>query len=133
MTPTINLDSYAQLLTQYKPRVILTAEENEAAISMAYKLEHQSQRTPEEDALLDLLVTLIKKFEDEQYPIPQITPLSTLKYLMEESGVKQKDLIGILGSRGVVSEVVNGKRSISKTQAKAIAEFFNVDVSLFIA
>ncbi len=52
--------------------------------------------------------------------------------IMEENDIKQEELIGIIGSRGVVSEVVNGKRGISKNQAKALAQFFNVNVSLFI-
>lgn len=55
-----------------------------------------------------------------------------LLHLIAASGTKQENLVGVLGSRGVVSEVVNGKRSISKAQAKALAEFFPVDVGLFI-
>jgi len=82
--------------------------------------------------ILELLVTLIEKFEAEQYPIPQGTPLSILLHLIEANDIKQESLIGIIGSRGVVSEVINGKRSISKAQAKALAEFFSVDVGLFI-
>ncbi|MEO0843436.1 MAG: helix-turn-helix domain-containing protein, partial [Cyanobacteria bacterium J06643_5] len=53
-------------------------------------------------------------------------------FLMEQKGIKQSDLIGIIGSKGVISEVVNGKREISKAQAKALGEFFNVDAGLFI-
>ncbi|MGB5631730.1 MAG: hypothetical protein WBM44_06025 [Waterburya sp.] len=55
-----------------------------------------------------------------------------LLHLMESNGIKQENLVGVIGSRGVVSEVVNGKRSISKAQAKTLAEFFSVDVGLFI-
>jgi len=51
---------------------------------------------------------------------------------MEENGMRQTDLVGIIGSRGVVSEVVNGKRTISKSQAKSLGDFFHVDPSLFI-
>jgi HTH-type transcriptional regulator / antitoxin HigA len=132
MTPTLNLQAYTQLLTQHQPRVITTEAENEAAIAVCLELEHRSGRTPEEDSMLAVLVMLIEKFETEQYPIPQSTPHSILKHLMEEAEVKQEDLVGILGSRGVVSEVVHGKRSISKAQAKALAQFFHVDVALFI-
>ncbi len=132
MTPTINLEAYTQLLTQYKPRVISTESENEVAIAVCLELEHRPERTPEEDSMLALLVTLIEKFETEHYPILQSSPHSILKHLMEEAEIKQEDLVGIIGSRGVVSEVVHGKRSISKAQAKALAEFFQVEVSLFI-
>jgi HTH-type transcriptional regulator/antitoxin HigA len=51
---------------------------------------------------------------------------------MEEDQVKQADLVEKIGSKGVVSEILNGKRAISKSQAKALAEIFNVSSSLFI-
>jgi HTH-type transcriptional regulator/antitoxin HigA len=77
-------------------------------------------------------VTLIEQYEEEHYPIPKSSPLDMLIHLMQSRECKQEELIGIIGSRGVVSEVVNGKRSISKSQAKALADYFNVDVSFFI-
>ena len=46
--------------------------------------------------------------------------------------LKQADLVGVIGSKGVVSEVVHGKRAISKAQAKALGKFFNVNPSVFI-
>jgi antitoxin component HigA of HigAB toxin-antitoxin module len=60
------------------------------------------------------------------------TPRSILLHLMEEHDLKQADLVGIIGSRGVVSEVVNGKQDISKAQASALSQLFHVDVGLFI-
>jgi HTH-type transcriptional regulator / antitoxin HigA len=59
-------------------------------------------------------------------------PRSILLHLMEEHDLKQADLVGVIGSRGVVSEVVNGKREISKAQVAALARLFHVDVGLFI-
>ncbi len=132
MTLTINPSDYAQLLAKYQPKVIETEAENDRAIELAQELEHKVNRSNEEDVILELLVTLIEKFEDENYPIPEGTPHSMLLHLMEASGIKQENLVGVIGSRGVVSEVVNGKRNISKAQAKALAEFFSVDVGLFI-
>ncbi|MEO0012813.1 MAG: hypothetical protein RLZZ535_1202 [Cyanobacteriota bacterium] len=132
MTLTINPSDYAQLLAKYQPKVIETEAENERAIAIAEELEHKSDRTAEESAILELLVALIAKFEDEHYPINAGIPLQMLLHLMESNNVKQENLVGVIGSRGVVSEVVNGKRSISKEQAKALATFFSVDVGLFI-
>ena len=132
MTLTINPAEYAQLLAKYQPKVIETEAENDLAIALAQELEHKVNRTLEEEAILRLLVALIEKFEDETYPIPEGTPQQMLLHLMESNSVKQENLIGVIGSRGIVSEVVNGKRSISKTQAKALAKFFSVDVGLFI-
>ena len=132
MTLTINPSDYAQLLAKYQPKVIETEAESDRAIELATELEHKANRSNEENAILELLVTLIEKFEDENYLIPKGTPHSMLLHLMESNDIKQENLVGVIGSRGVVSEVVNGKRSISKAQAKALAEYFSVDVGLFI-
>ncbi len=96
-------------------------------------------RSPEENSLLELLVQLIERFEDEHYSFDAAsqgalaTPRSILLHLIEEHDLKQADLVGIIGSRGVVSEVVNGKRDISKSQASALSQLFHIDVGLFIA
>ncbi len=130
MTRTFNKESYASLLAQYQPKAIATEEDNEVAIALAEELEYRD-RTPEEDALLELLVILIEKFEEEHYPLLEGNPQSMLLHLMEARNIKQEDLVGVIGSRGV-SEVVNGKRSISKAQAKVLGEFFHVSSELFI-
>lgn len=133
MTLTFDRETYAELLAQSQPKVIASDDENEKAIALAEELSHRPERSLEEDALLELLIALIEKFEDENYPIPVTSPLEILKHLMEARDLIQENLVGVIGSRGVVSEVMNGKRSISKAQAKALGEFFSVEPSLFIA
>ena len=132
MTHTIDRDAYTALLAEYQPKVITTEEENERALEIVEKLMMVKNRTREQSAVLKLLVILIEKFEDEHYQLTAATPQSILLHFMEARGVRQEDLIGVIGSRGVVSEVVNGKRGISKTQAKALGEFFHVSAELFI-
>ena len=131
MIHTINRNVYGDLLAQHQPKAIETEAENEAAIMLAESLEHR-QRTPEEDALLELLIILIEKFEEASYPVPNVEPDRMLRHLMEARNMKQEELVGVIGSRGVVSEIVNGKRSISKAQAKALGQLFHVSPSLFI-
>jgi HTH-type transcriptional regulator / antitoxin HigA len=131
MIHTINRNVYGDLLAQHQPKAIETEAENEAAILLAESLEHR-QRTPEEDALLELLIILIEKFEETSYPVPNVEPNRMLLHLMEARNMKQEELVGVIGSRGVVSEIVNGKRSISKAQAKALGQLFHVSPSLFI-
>ena len=89
-------------------------------------------RTLEEKALHKLIVTLIEAYETEHYPMEESNPHEILNHLMEYSGIRQPDLVGIVGSSGVVSEIVNGKRTISKAQAKALGQYFQVSPSLFI-
>ena len=131
MIHTINRNIYGNLLAQHQPKAIETEAENEAAIILAESLEHR-QRTPEEDALLELLIILIEKFEETSYPLPNLKSDRMLRHLMEARNMKQEELVGVIGSRGVVSEIVNGKRSISKAQAKVLGELFHVSPILFI-
>jgi HTH-type transcriptional regulator / antitoxin HigA len=93
MIHTINRNIYGDLLAQHQPKAIETEAENEAAIILAESLEHR-QRTPEEDALLELLIILIEKFEDASYPVPNVEPDRILLHLMEARNMKQEELVG---------------------------------------
>ncbi len=132
MTISLDKTTYSQLLVEYQPKVITTEVEYDQALETVEKLMADQQRTPEQTAILQLLVTLIEEFETKHYPIEPSSPHAMLEHLMDARGIKQSDLVGIIGSKGVVSEVVNRKRAISKAQAKALGEFFNVSPALFI-
>lgn len=132
MTLTFDKNAYGSLLAEVQPKIIMSEEENERALEAVEKLMACKNRTLEQNALLELLVILIEKFEDEHYQLNASTPYSILLHLMEARDLKQSDLVGILGSKGVTSEVINGKRSISKAQAKALGEFFHVSPALFL-
>lgn len=130
----LNITKYSQLLLEALPRPIETEEENERALAIVNKLmsKGEDKLTPEEQTLLKLLVRLIEDFEEKAYPIPEAPGWRVLRTMMENRGVRQADLLHIFGSRGIASEVVNGKRAISKAQAKALGEFFKVSPELFI-
>ena len=132
MTPTFNEEAYRNLLVEIVPKIIESEEEYQKALTFVEQLTFKKNRTVEETKIYRLLVTLIEAYEIENYPIEDCEPYEILQHLMEVSGTRQADLIGILGSSGVVSEVVNGKRSISKAQAKALGDYFNLSANLFI-
>jgi HTH-type transcriptional regulator/antitoxin HigA len=124
---------YARVLAKVLPRVITTDEEHERMLAEVEKLMDNSEhRTAEEDAALDLMVRLIKDYEEEHHPLPDPGPHEMLVYLMEQHSLKQADLLPIFKSRGYVSDVINAKRAISKAHAKDLAEFFKVSANLFI-
>ncbi|MCC5638658.1 transcriptional regulator [Nostoc sp. CHAB 5844] len=125
-------NTYSQLLIELQPKVITTEEEYERTLETVEKLMACKNLTPEQTAILQLLVTLIEEFENKHYSLEASSPHAILKHLMEVRGIKQSDLVRIIGSKGVVSEVVNGNRAISKAQAKALGEFFHVSPALFI-
>ena len=124
---------YARVLAKVLPRVIATDEEHERMLAAVEKLMDKSgHRAAEEDAALDLMVRLIKDYEEEHHPLPDPTPHEMLVYLMEQRGLKQADLLPIFKSSGYASDVINRKRAISRVHAKQLAEFFNVSANLFI-
>jgi HTH-type transcriptional regulator / antitoxin HigA len=128
----IDRQKYGKLLARTLPAVIETETENEHFLTEIEKLIDKDQRSAEEDKLLDLMTTLVEDFEEKNYPIPDAPPHEALRELMASRGLKQRDLLGIFGSDGIASEVVNGKRNISRAHAKSLAEYFHVPVDLFI-
>ena len=78
-----------------------------------------------------LLGLLIRQFEEAHYPLGHAEPVEALRVLMKSRGLRQRDLIPVFGSSSVASDVLNGKRALSKTHVK-LAEFFHVPASLFI-
>ncbi|MCY7375781.1 MAG: hypothetical protein LH472_07395, partial [Pyrinomonadaceae bacterium] len=94
---------------------------------------HKELLSPEEVRLFDLLADLLESYERRTLPpLEASSPLDTLKFLMSENDLKQKDIVEFFGSQGVASEVLNGKRAISKSQAKKLGERFAVAADLFI-
>jgi HTH-type transcriptional regulator / antitoxin HigA len=79
-----------------------------------------------------MLTLLIEDYEETNYPLPQVSPSESLNALMEERGLRHKDIWPVLGNKGAATEVLSGRRSISKVQAKRLAEFFHVPVDLFV-
>jgi HTH-type transcriptional regulator/antitoxin HigA len=135
MALTFNREQYTDLLIKYQPKVIETEAEYQQALAVVEHFVFKKERSLEELALYDLALILVKDYESKICPMDDWrtqSPTEMLQYLLESSGKKQSDLVGTIGSSGIVSEVVNGKRSISKSQAKKLGEIFRVSPSLFI-
>jgi len=81
--------------------------------------------------LLDTLGTLIHAYEEEHIPIPEATSTEILRFLMEERGLTQSDFPEV-GSQGVVSEILNGKRELNVRQIRALASKFRVSPAAFV-
>jgi HTH-type transcriptional regulator/antitoxin HigA len=124
---------YKRLLSQTMPVVIESEEENERMLTVVEKLMDKGENlSPEEEKLLKLFARLIEDFEHRYYHPREAAPLEVLQHLMDARGVKQNHLWEVFGSKGIASEVLNGKRGISKTQARALASYFHVPADLFI-
>jgi HTH-type transcriptional regulator/antitoxin HigA len=124
---------YRRLLSRTMPVVIETEEENERMLTVVEKLMNKGENlSAEEEKLLKLLARLIEDFEQRVYHPPEADPLEVLHHLMEARGIKQSQLWEVFGSKGIASEVLNGKRGISKTHARALADYFHVPADLFV-
>lgn len=131
MTLTFNPEKYKELLTAYLPKIIKTEAENEQALAIVEDLTHR-KRSPEENELYQLLITLIEKFEQEYYQInQQNNPQSMLLFILEESGKTKADLQYFLGSESLIDDILNGTQKITLELADKLGDFFHIEASLF--
>ncbi len=133
MTVAFNQELYGKLLLEILPTSIQSDEEYERIEEIFNSLFHKTL-SPEEDRLFGLLATLMEAYDKEfmDSVLIKSTPRETLAYLMRENNLKQTDMTDIFGTQSVVSEVLAGKREITKLQAKALAEKFAMKIEAFI-
>jgi HTH-type transcriptional regulator/antitoxin HigA len=131
---TIDPKKYARLANRIVVKAIETEEEYDRMVAAVEHLmdKGEDRLSQEESALLETMAILVQAYDDRQHPLAPIAPNEMLAYLMETSGRTTKDLLMVFGTRGRVSEILSGKRSISKEQAKKLASVFGVTIDLFI-
>ena len=124
---------YRKLLDVTLPVAIRTEEEYHRLLGAAAALmdKPEAQMSEEEGRLLELLSILIDEYETRAHPLPKAKPHKMLAFLLEEKNMKPSDLWTVL-PKSRVSEILNGKRGISKAQAKQLAELLRVPVDLFV-
>jgi len=128
-----NPQKYAGLLAEALPEVIETEAQNRRMIKILNRLMDKGKnRTPEETKLMKLLGHLIQEFEQRFYKPESPAPREALIEMMAMNGLKQADVVHIFGSSGVTSEVISGKREISKAHARALAKFFHTSTDVFL-
>lgn len=95
-----------------KPKIIKNETEYEAALERIDQLMDAEPGTPEFDEL-ELWGMLVDAYEEEVYPVELPDPVGAILFRMDQSGLKQKDLVPLIGSASKVSEIMSGKRSLS--------------------
>jgi HTH-type transcriptional regulator/antitoxin HigA len=129
----LNFTRYRLLLGRTMPVAIQTPEEHERMLAAAERLMDKGNALSEEEGrLLKLLAALIEDYEQKRYPLEKTPAHGMVKYLLEEKNLRPKDLWPVLGSKSRVSEILSGKRAVSKEQARKLARFFHVSAELFI-
>jgi HTH-type transcriptional regulator/antitoxin HigA len=131
-TTEIRDSVYAELLARSLPRPIRTDAERARFAETLLALDDREDLSPEEEALAEVPTLLIEDYEGKNYPLPCVSPNESLNSLMEERGLKHKDIWPVPKNKGAATEVLSGRRSISKAQAKRLAEFFHVPIDLLL-
>ncbi|HLG71835.1 MAG TPA: helix-turn-helix domain-containing protein [Chloroflexota bacterium] len=124
-------DEYRALVADFPPRPIRTEEDLARTEDKISELLSMHELTAAQSELLDILSTLVEAWENDNVPVPEVNGLETLKALLEENGLRQRDIAPLFGSRSIISEVLAGKRALSKAQIAALARFFHVSPAVF--
>ena len=132
--PKLDTKKYVRLLSKVHPGVIKSDAEHDRLLGIVETLmaKGETRLSPEEESLLELLLHLIHTYEKQRYHIPPSPPHEIVSQLMKERGLTPVDLVALLGGESRVSEVLSGKRSVSKEQAKRLAARFEVGVEIFL-
>ena len=112
-------------------KVLKTEEDYNKASMRLMEIFHAEPNTPENDEL-DLLIVLIKDYDDKNYQLPELNALEVIRYKMQERGMKAKDLEPIIGSKGHVSAVLSGKREITLKMAQKLKDYFSIPADVFL-
>ncbi|RZJ51136.1 MAG: DNA-binding protein [Flavobacterium sp.] len=110
---------------------IKTEKDYDLALERVNVLFDAKPNTPEGDEL-DVLVTLIEKYELKNYKIPEPDPIEAIKFMMEQNGLTDADLGVILNSRSRVSEIFKRKRALTIKQIRILAEELHIPASTLI-
>lgn len=114
-----------------KWKVLKNEAEYDAALERTIEIFHAEKNSPEFEEL-ELLLLLLKDYEDRHYPIPAPDPLEVIKLKLEEKGLKQKDLEPIIGSKGYVSQVLSGKKELTLKMVKGLHSYLGISLDLLI-
>jgi HTH-type transcriptional regulator/antitoxin HigA len=126
-------DDYLKLIREFPLKPIRSAKEHRIAQAILDRLVGRENLSRGQRDYLEGLVRFVQDYEHEQAhaQLKNLPPLDLLKHLLEENHLTTSDLGEILGSRGLASEVLNGKRGLSKALISKLAHRFGVEPSLF--
>ena len=112
-------------------RPIKNENDYETALKRLEEIFDALPNTKESDEA-DILSLLIENYEDQYYPIESPDPIEAIKIRMEEMNLKQKDLVGIVGGKSSVSEVLNKKKKLTLDMVRKLERMLHISASILI-
>lgn len=113
------------------PTPITSERQHQEYLSVLDKLASKERPTSEEEKYAEVLMTLIEAYEEEHHSIPDASPIEVLRALMDANNLRQKDLVSIFGSEGIVSEVLHKKRALNKNHIEKLSKRFQISPAVF--
>lgn len=113
-------------------KVLKNEDDYDEALGRTVEIFHVEKGSQEFEEL-ELLLLLVKDYEDRHYPIPPPDPIEAIKLKLEEKGLKQKDLEPIIGSKGYVSQVLSGKKELTLKMVRGLHHFLGIPAETFLA
>jgi HTH-type transcriptional regulator/antitoxin HigA len=124
--------TYLKLVRGFPLRPIRTDEELDRAIDVINSLLDRNDLDPAEADYLDVLGDLVERYETEQHPIEDVSDADLLAHLIDAKGVTQAQVARGAGiAVSTISEVLSGKRTLSRTHIGKLARYFGVDPGVF--
>lgn len=131
MTLGFDRAEYVRLLDAFPPVKVRSAGQAEATEARIEELLARPRLSAAERAYVDLLSDLLTAWEDAQIDLPDIHGVELVKVLLKERGLRQRDLIGIFATASIVSEVLAGRRDLTRAHIEQLAAFFHVSPAAF--
>ena len=126
-----NNPKYIDLINTFPPRPIKSEEELAATQDVIDSLIDRGSLTDDEKDYLNLLGTLVYEYEQKQPPLPDIYGVDLLKCLIEELGLRQKDLVTIFKTESIVSDVLNNRRKLTARHIQELSKMFKISPATF--
>ncbi len=114
-----------------KAKIITSEVEYDKALTRLEKIFDSNPKSKEGEEA-ELLALLIEDYEDREYPIESPDPIVAIRIRMEEMELKQKDLVGVIGSKGIVSEVLNRKRKLTVNMIRNLSDKLKIASAVLI-
>jgi HTH-type transcriptional regulator/antitoxin HigA len=112
--------------------VVNNRRDNARALARVKELMSRGDRTPDEDALLEVLTNAIEAYETRRFARPTSTPAELIRFLLEQNGQAPKDLVDLLGGKSHTSEILSDKRPVGLKHAILLGKHFNISPAVFL-
>jgi HTH-type transcriptional regulator/antitoxin HigA len=112
-------------------KVLKTQAQYKKALTRTMEIFQAAKGTSEADEL-DLLLVLVKDYEDKHITLPELDPIEAIKLKMEERGLKAKDLEPLIGTKGHVSSILSGRRELTLKMAQKLKDYLQLPSDVFL-